>query len=191
MNKKPATWTAVKGSLDRMDRAGLLGVIRDLYEAAEVNRRFLHARFVPAASALEDYRRMIRAAVFPDPFSQRPIRLRDATATITEYKRATGDLAGTVDLMLEFVEAGTEQAADLGYGDEAYFAALERKVKEVVQSLDALAEVDRKAVTERLVKLGEYRGTIGWGYCDFLGDIAASVQSSGFESGRTQRRHAV
>jgi hypothetical protein len=24
--------------------------------------------------------------------------------------------------MLDFVEAGTEQAADLGYGDDAYFA---------------------------------------------------------------------
>jgi hypothetical protein len=191
MKKKPATWAAVKGNLDRIDRAGLLGVIRDLYEAAEVNRRFLHARFVPAASTLEDYRRMIRAALFPDPFSQRPIRLRDATATITEYKRATGDLTGTVDLMLEFVEAGTEQAADLGYGDEAYFAALERKVKEVVQSLAALAEVDRNAATERLVKLGEYQGTIGWGYCDFLGDVAASVQRRGAESGRARRRHAV
>jgi hypothetical protein len=27
--------------------------------------------------------------------------------------------------MLTFVEAGTEQAADLGYGDEAYFKALQ------------------------------------------------------------------
>ena len=34
--------------------------------------------------------------------------------------RTTGDLAGTVDLMLTFVEAGTEQTADLGYGEDAY-----------------------------------------------------------------------
>jgi hypothetical protein len=57
---------------------------------------------------LEEYRRLVRAAVFPDPFSQRPIRLRDGTTTIAEYKRATGDLAGTVDLMQEFVEDGTQ-----------------------------------------------------------------------------------
>src|SRR5436309_14362063 len=118
--KKSATWADLKANLDRMDRGGLLGIIRNLYEAAEINRRFLHARFVPAASALEEYRRLVRAAVFPEPFSQRPIHLRDGTAAIAEYKRATGDLAGTVDLMLEFVEAGTEQAADLGYGHEAY-----------------------------------------------------------------------
>jgi hypothetical protein len=140
---------------------------------------------------LEEYRRLVRAAVFPDPFSQRPIRLRDGTATIAEYKRATGDLAGTVDLMLEFVEAGTEQAADLGYGEDAYFAALERKVKEVVQSLDSLAEADRREATARLIALGTYQGTIGWGYCDFLGDVAAKVQERERRSDRTRRRHAV
>ena len=141
--------------------------------------------------SLEEYRRLVRTAVFPDPLSQRPIRLRDGTTAIAEYKRATGDLAGTVDLTLEFVEAGTEQAADLGYGDDAYFAALERKVKDVVQSLDALPEADRRAATARLVKLGEYQGTIGWGYCDFLGDVAAEVQGREGRPHRTRRRHAV
>jgi hypothetical protein len=189
--KKPATWVDVKLSLERMDRTGLLGVIRDLYEAGDLTRRFLHARFVAAAPVLEEYRRMVRAAVFPDPFSQRPIRLRDGTAAIAEYKRATGDLAGTVDLMLEFVEAGTEQAADLGYGEDAYFAALERKVKEVVQSLDALPDAGRRAATARLIKLGEYQGTIGWGYCDFLGDVAAKVQGREGRLDRTGRRHAL
>ena len=93
--------------------------------------------------------------------------------------------------MLEFVEAGTEQAADLGYGEDVYFAALERKVKDVVQSLDTLQEADRRAATARLVKLGEYQGKIGWGYGDFLGDVAAKVQDRESRSGRAQRRHAV
>jgi hypothetical protein len=79
----------------------------------------------------------------------------------------------------------------LGYGEDAYFAALERKVKDIVQSLDTLPEADRRAATARLVKLGEYQGTIGWGYGDFLGDIAAKVQDRENRSGRTQRRHAV
>jgi hypothetical protein len=190
-NKQSATWTDVKASLDLVDRPGLLGIIRDLYEASNLNRRFLRARFVPAAPVLEEYRRLVRDAVFPDPFSQRPIQLRDGTATITEYKRATGDLSGTVDLMLEFVEAGTEQAADLGYGEDAYFAALARKVKEIVQSLDALSEEDRRAATTRLIKLGEYQGTIGWGYGDFLGDVAAKLQARKERSNQSRRRHAL
>jgi len=187
--KKQPTWGDVKRTLDDIDRPGLVGVIRDLYDASNINRRFLHARFVPAAPVLEEYRRLVREAVFPDPFSQRPIRLRDGSATIAEYRRATGDPAGTVDLMLEFVEAGTEQAADLGYGEDSYFAALERKVKEVVKLLDGLPEAARREATARLIKLGEYQGTIGWGYCDFLGDVAAKVQDREGHSAR--RRHAV
>ena len=93
--------------------------------------------------------------------------------------------------LLSTSEAGTEQAADLGYGDDAYFAALERKVKDVVQSLVALPEADRRAATARLVKLGEYQGTIGWGYCDFLGDVAAEVQGREGRPHCTRRRHAV
>ena len=175
MNKSP-TWAHVKARIDTIDRVGLIGIIRDLHDAAGVNRRFLHARFVPAGPTLDEYRRLVRAAVFPDPFSQRPIRLRDATATISEYKRATGDVGGTIDLMLEFVEAGTEQAADLGYGDEPYFGALERKVTEIVRALDTLSDTDRYVATARLIRLGEYEGAIGWGYGDFLADVAAKLQ---------------
>jgi hypothetical protein len=175
-SKKQASWSDVKVSLSGFDRNGLIGIIRNLYEASSSNRRFLHARFVPAAAAVEEYRDLVRAAVFPDPLSQRPIRLRDATAAIAEYKRSTGDLGGVVDLLLTFVEAGTEQAADLGYGDDAYFATLERKVNEAVAALDALPDAARGDATSRLVRLGEYQD-LGWGYGDFLGDVAATLQA--------------
>ena len=89
--------------------------------------------------------------------------------------------------MLEFVEAGTEPSADLGFGDDAYFAALERKVREVVQALDALAEADRDGVIARLVALGEYEEVIGWGYGDFLADVAATVQRRRTSSTKRQR----
>jgi hypothetical protein len=46
----------------------------------------------------------------------------------------TRDASGTVDLMLTFVEAGTEQAADLGYGDEPYFNALQIRLDAVARS---------------------------------------------------------
>ena len=173
---KAATWVDVKARLNRLDRAGLIGVVRDLYDASDLTRRFLHARFAPTAAGLEQYRRKVRDAVFPNPFSQRPIRLRDGAHTIREYRQATGDVAGTVDLLLEYVEAGTEQAADLGYGDDSYFNALERKVNEAVRLMNDLSNSDRRAATARLVKLGQYEGAIGWGYGDFLGDIAKKLQ---------------
>jgi hypothetical protein len=174
-SKKPARWSNVKAGLAGCDRQGLMSVIKDLYDANGSNRRFLHARFVPDAATLEEYRRLVADAVFPDPIGNRPIRLRDATAAIAEYRRSTGDVAGTVDLMLEFVEAGTEQAADLGYGDEAYFTALERKVTDIVGLLGALADGDRAAAIERLVEVQACAESIGCGYGDFLSEVVAKL----------------
>jgi hypothetical protein len=172
--KRP-TWSDVKANLAMMDRIGLVALIRDLYNLDALNRRALQARFSPSSTIVDQYRRLVRAAVFPDPLSQRPVRLRDATATIRQYTRATGDVAGTIDLMLEFVEAGTEQAADLGYGDDAYFTALEHKVNEVVRLLNDVPTNERRPLTERVCRLGAYQGAIGWGYDDFLADVAAKV----------------
>ena len=64
----------------------------------------------------------------------RPVRLRAASDAIVQYGRSTKDEVGKVDLLLTFVEAGTAQAADLGYGDDPYFAALARHVAQVVKS---------------------------------------------------------
>lgn len=175
-SKKPASWSNVKASLSSMDRTGLVGVIRDLYDASPANRRFLHARFVPAAATLEEYRDVVDKAVFPDPFRQRPNRLRDAAAAITDYKRSTGDLVGVVDLLLTFVEAGTEQAADLGYGDETYFSTLERKLAEALSLLESLPDEARGKAAARFIRLAKYHEEIGWGYGDYLADIAARVQ---------------
>ncbi len=190
-SKKPASWSNVKTSLSAMDRAGLVGVIRDLYDASTANRRFLHARFVPAAAALDEYRDLVAKAVFPDPFSQRPIRLRDAATAITDYKRSTSDLAGVVDLLLTFVEAGTEQAADLGYGDETYFSTLERKLAEAATLLDALPDEARGEAAARFIRLGKYQERIGWGYGDYLADIASRVQRRKSKPVRDLGKHAV
>jgi hypothetical protein len=173
---KSSGWAALTIRLDPLDRKGLVGLVHDLYEASAANRRFLEARLLPSAAAIEKYRCLVEDAVFPDPLSQRPIRLRDASAAITEYRRSSGDVAGSVDLMLTFVEAGTEQAVDLGYGDDSYFSALETKVAAVVKSLGAVSTQERASATGRLVGVRNRAQAIGWGYGDYLSDVVARLQ---------------
>lgn len=110
---------------------------------------------------------------------------------ITDYKRSTGDLVGVVDLLLTFVEAGTEQAADLGYGDEAYFSTLERKVEETVSMLDGLPNEARGEAVAHLIQLAQYQQKIGWGYGDYLADVAARVQRRKSKPARGLGQHAV
>jgi hypothetical protein len=43
-DKPAATWSNVKAQLVDFDRAGLLGLVQDLYASSKDNRNFLHAR---------------------------------------------------------------------------------------------------------------------------------------------------
>jgi hypothetical protein len=177
-DKSDAGWGAVRKKLESLDRAGLLALVHDLYDAAPANRRFLEARFISSSTSLEKYRRLVADAVYPDPFSRRQVSIRDATMTITEYRRSTGDMAGTVDLMLTFLEAGTEQAADLGYGDESYFGALERKLDAVAKSWSDLSADARKHAGRRLERIRRRAQSIGWGYCDYVDDVVTGLLGS-------------
>jgi len=94
--------------------------------------------WTPGSRAIEEYRRLVADTIYPDPFSTRRISVRDAAAAIVEYRRSTGDASGTVDLMLTFLEAGTEQAADLGYGDEAHFGALQIRLDALAKEFNSL-----------------------------------------------------
>jgi hypothetical protein len=169
--------TDLRARLKTFDRAGLVGLIADLYKASPANRRFLHSRLFAQHGAIEEYRRMVAKAVYPDPFSRRRVSLRDATAAITQYRRATGDVTGAVDLMLTFVEAGTEQAADLGYGDDSYFNALETKLKAIAKLFDELPASARAATTSRLRRVRDRGKDMGWGYGDFVDDLVTGIES--------------
>ncbi len=167
-------WSEIKTHLQSFDRSGLLALIADLYRSSDDNRRMLHAKLLGPATEIEEYRRRIANAIFPDPFSKRPISIGKAKRLIREYQLATGDTAGTVDLMLTMVEEGTKQASDLGYGDDAYFAALETTLDAVVKLIRVLPARARQAATERIVRVSERAADIGRGYGDYVRDVAAS-----------------
>ena len=109
---KRRRWSDVKARLEALDRKGLVSLLGDLYDASVANRRFLHSRLTPGSRDIEEYRRLVADAIYPDPLTKRRVSVRDAAAAIVEYRRSTEDASGTVDLMLTLVEAGTEQAAD-------------------------------------------------------------------------------
>jgi hypothetical protein len=173
------SWADVKARLESFDRKGLVSLIGDLYDANAANRRFLNSRLAPGDNSIEEYRRLVADAIYPDPLSRRQISVRDAGAAITEYKRSTGDTAGTIDLMLTFVEAGTEQAADLGYGDDGYFSALENKLEAIVTAFEELPANVKATARARLTRIRNRAKGIGWGYGDFVSDVVAALERRG------------
>ena len=169
-------WTDLKAILRTYDQQGLIELVRDLYRANDANRRFLHGRLSPSPSLVEEHRQLIADAVYPDPFSHRPVRLRAASDAIAQYERSTGDEVGKVDLLLTFLEAGTEQAVELGYGDDPYFAALARKVAQVVKSWPGLPSTSRAELAVRLRAVTDRGKGLGWGYGDCLTDACETLE---------------
>jgi hypothetical protein len=80
-------------------------------------------------------------------------------------------------LLLSFVEAGTEQAVDLGYGDDGYFTALERKLDAIERAFDDLPVENRATVRRRLDRVRGRAKNIGWGYGDCLADVVARIEA--------------
>jgi hypothetical protein len=53
------SWKAVKEALQSFDRAGLLGLVQDLYARDKGNKAFLHARLGLGSDQLAPYRAII------------------------------------------------------------------------------------------------------------------------------------
>ena len=96
-----------------------------------------------------------------------------------------------MDLMLTFIEAGTEQAADLGYGDEDYFSALENKVDAVAKSWPALPADARTKALGRLDGVSNRAKAIGWGYGDYVDDVVARLRDTEAKNRSSKKKRAV
>lgn len=181
-------WGAIKAKLKGLGPPELVALVRDLYQASPENRQFLRGRLLPDAADLEKYRSRVIDAVFPDPFSRKPVRVGEAQQLIRHYRLSTGDESGAIDLMLALVEAGTEQSLDLGYANEAYFASLERVLESVVEAFSSLPVAARPSAVQRLHQLALRAQPIGWGYGDAVREITAPMTSPRAE--RTSSRRA-
>jgi hypothetical protein len=152
----------------------LVRLIGELYGLSRENQRFLSARLGDPAKQKESYKRIVAEAMFPDPLRKgAEVRIADAKKAISQYERAAGDDAGTIDLMLTFVEEGTAFATDLGYGDDAFFSSLENMLSRTLERLGESSPAIRQTIQPRLVSLRNASRGIGWGYGDFVADAVA------------------
>ena len=184
---REVSWGAVKAKLKGLSASELATLVRDLYQASPENRQFLRGRLLPDAADLEKYRSRVIDAVFPDPFSRKPVRVGEAERLIRHYRLSTGDESGAVDLMLALVEAGTEQAVDLGYANEAYFGSLERVLESVVEALPSLPVAARPNIVQRLHQVTVRAQSTGWGCGDAVREITAPVTSPRAEHASSRR----
>ena len=164
-------WPQIKPVLASLDKPELIALLKDLFDHSLESRAFLSARFlaegVPDA-ILDKYRKRIVEQFLPKRGDGK-LDLRAARRTIRDYRKATFDLAGTVDLMLTYVESGTEFTNQFGDINESFYNSLESVLDEVVSLLrTAEGATLYPRFQDRITRLARAASGIGWGYGDHV-----------------------
>ena len=97
------TWADVKAFLLTFDRAGLQGLVQDLYAASKDNQAFLHVRFGLGPDQLGPYKATISRWINPDLMKNQTVSVSKAKKAIADYNKAigrAGGFGGAVDILL-------------------------------------------------------------------------------------------
>jgi hypothetical protein len=90
---------------------------------------------------------------------------------ISDYKKATDDPIGTLDLMVYYVERGTRFTVDYGDIDAWFYESLESMFYQIVKTLQRSDEETIDHFLPRLESIVHRAYNIGWGYYDTISDM--------------------
>jgi len=156
------SWSDVKTALLDFDRAGLRGLVQDLYTASKDNRAFLHARLGLGHDQLQPFKARISRWIFPDLMKGQPISVSKAKKAIGDYKKAIGHPDGMAELSIFYCEEAFGLLESCSMDDEKYFAALIRMYGRSLEIVSSLPPAERSTFLERLGRLRSRGRNVGW-----------------------------
>ena len=165
------TWSDVRAALLHFDRAGLRGLVHDLYAASKDNQAFLHARLALGHDQLQPFKASISRWICPDLMKNQPISVSKAKKTIADYKKAIGRPDGMAELSMHYCEEAFGFLESCSMEDESYFAALIRMYGRSLELVSNLPPAERATYLERLDKLRARGRQIGWGVEEELNSL--------------------
>jgi hypothetical protein len=180
--KSSPAWRDVKASLVAFNRAGLLGLIQDLYAMSKDNEAFLHARLGLGRHQLEPYKARISKSICPDIMRSEPVSVSKAKKAIADYQKATGHTEGLAELSIFYCEESLSFLESCGMEDQSYFTALIGMYDRALTFVSKLAPPERANYIERLDKLRPRSRCVGWGVEDNLNDLWYAADLDGNQS---------
>lgn len=186
MNSKPEKssrgWSSIRSQLRNWSKPAVIALVKALYDHAAENRDFLEARFQAedgGGTALEKYRSKIIEQCFPRRGSGiGKLKLCEARKAIRDYRKATGNLAGTLELMLTYVESGTRFTCEYGDIDEPFYNSMDSVLAELARLLVSEAPELYPRFQDRLLQVEYAASNIGWGYCDSVREQVQMLETT-------------
>ncbi len=151
-------------------REQLVAEIVDMFSRIDLVKDYyknkLNLGYSPEVS--ERYKAIIKNEFFPTRgFGEG--RLAVAKKAVTDYKKVSDSKFGLADVMLCYVETGTEYTKTYGDINEAFYSSMERMYANAVRLV-----VDNEMQAEfqeRCSAVVDDASGIGWGFYDILCDI--------------------
>lgn len=171
--KNTPSWSDVKTKLVDFDRAGLIGLVQDLYAVSKDNQAFLHARFALGDDVLKPYKATIDRWLWPDVFKNQDTSVAKAKKPIADYKTAIGQTEGLAELMVFYCERAAGFSNEFGMGDEGYYSALVRMFEHALKAIASLADAQRQPLMGRLDTVRRTSHNFGYGVGDDMDVLLA------------------
>ncbi len=176
--KKPGAWSAARKHLSTWDNPALLALVKNLYDSAAGNRDFIHARCLAednGGEVLETYRSKIVEQFFPKRGFGK-LHLAEARKAIRDYRKATGNIPGTADLLMTYVESGARFTSEYGDIDERFYSSVESALDDLADLLRGEARDLYPQFRQRLAEVETVTDGIGWGFHDYIADVAGQLE---------------
>ena len=178
--QKPGGWSAARKHLATWDKPALLALVKDLYDAAARNRDFIHARCQAedgGGEMLETYRsKIVEQFSFQKSHRMGGLKLGEARKAIRDYKKATGSIPGTAELLMSYVASGVRFTHEYGDIDERFYNSVESALEELAVLLRGPARELYPQFRERLAKVEQMTDGVGCGFHDFVADVVGRLE---------------
>jgi hypothetical protein len=175
--KKPS-WSMTRKELNSWEKPALIALVKDLYASAAENRDFILARCTPTDvgdAVLESYRSKIVQQFFPAR-GEGKLKLGEARKAIRDYTKATGNIPGTAELLMTYVENGSEFTNMYGDIDERFYSSIESALNELATLLRSKAPEIYPQFSDRLSEVEYLARPVGWGFHDFINDVVGQLE---------------
>lgn len=165
-------WTKIKPVLNTASKDDLIKLIGELESLSQANRGFLEARFLHSPDIVKRDKEAIRKYVAPsEPWKKsQQVNLREARKIISNYKKASADVIGLIDLMVYYVECGTDFINEFGDMEESYYNSMESMFDSVLKLMQKQDGNEMDDFIHRLKFLVQ-GATEGYGYYDTLSGL--------------------
>ena len=157
------SWKDVKTVLLTFDRAGLLGLVQDLYAVSRGNQAFLHARLGLGSDPLAPFKASISRWINPDLIGTNAYQSRMPRRRLRTIKGRSGSQTGLAELSIFYCEEAFSFVESCSFDDERYFDALIRMYARSVQCVLNLSAAERCSFAKRLEDLKSRARHVGWG----------------------------